>query len=610
MTVLDPQQARRDSTRRLVRTLAITVVVVHALVVSWACLRGWYHEDDFALRSQGAGNPWFAPDYLFQKWGGHFMPAAFVVVQLVAKTTGLAYGVVALTLAAGQVLVSVLLYRLLVRHFGHRWPILVPLALYCLSVPVLQAGIWWAAALNMVPFLACMVIAVDHALRLVRGGGRREIAWILGSTVAALAFYEKAVLLPLVVAAVLLGTTPGASGRISPAAVWRRHRSLVLGFVGIYVVWFAAYRSSATSDLVKLPDPSVAPSLVSGGLVGTWLPSLVGGPWGWDAAGSAYSVARPGDSVGFILVGLLIALLALAVGWGARARVMIGLVVLYAAAVLVILAVGRSDFLLITAALPRYYADLTLVTALAVALATMRLIDDPAPQLLREWRPPATAGKAVAALVVVQGIVLAWTLAATSLALQLPDAAAKSWTTAAVASLRSDESASPLLDGTVPADVLPPLFVPYTSYGWFFSGVPGLPSFGESTDDLRTFRDDGRLVEAHVQGPSSLPGPAPNCGRVVTSEGAFVPMENQIIDFAHTMKISYLAAEATGLEVQMGTGPTVTVPVRKGFADVYLSFVGGGTSVSLRATSPGVVVCVSDVTIGAVAPGPAPARTQ
>jgi hypothetical protein len=289
---------------------------------------------------------------------------------------------------------------------------------------------------------------------------------------------------------------------------------------------------------------------------------------------------------------------------------MVGLVVGYAAAVLILLAIGRSEFLLITAGLPRYYADLTVVTAIAVALATMRLKDDPAPRMLAEWRPSLSAGRAATALILVQCIVVSWSVAATSLAKQLPDAAAKSWTTNALSTLRDDTSSSPMLDGVVPGEVLPPLFVPYTSYGSFFAGVAGLPTFAESTDDLRTFDDAGRLVTAHVQGPSSLPGTAPNCGRVVTSDGAFVPMESQIIDFSHTMRISYLAAEATGLEVQMGTGPAVTVPVRKGFADVYLSFVGGGTLVSLRATSPGVVVCVSDVTIGAVTPGPAPTRTQ
>jgi len=45
------------------------------------------------------------------------------------------------------------------------------------------------------------------------------------------------------------------------------------------------------------------------------------------------------------------------------------------------------------------------------------------------------------------------------------------------------------------------------------------------------------------------------------------------------------------------------VPVRQGFGAVYLSFVGGGTSVKITPTEPGAGVCVDRITIGAVAPG-------
>jgi len=603
-------EAARPAAGSLVRTVVWTLVAIQVAVVSWAALRGWFYGDDLAIRGLGATYPWLSPDYLLQPWGGHFMPAAFAVAQVFSRLGSFSYGAIAISLAAGQAFVAIAFARLLLRHFGARWRILLPLGILLFSIPILQATVWWASALNALPFLACLVLAVDRALRLARRTSGRDVAWILALTVVALGFFEKAVLLPVVVAFVLLCTTPGTRGGLSVPAVLRRYRGLFLGFAVVYAGWFVAYRASATSGFAGAPSLDTAREQLASGVVGTFLTSLAGGPWEWADAGSAYTSVAAAMAAGAFVAG---ALLVLAVQLLPRGPRVLGAVVMasaYAVGLVVLLTVGRTQFLFPGTGLPRYFADLAVVVAIAVALSTARLVVDPAPHMLSEPAPQLSPRRIVAAAVAANVLVVSWLVAAVALASSLPDPAVKSWTTNALRTAQAAQSSSPLLEGVVPETVMSPLLFPYQRYSWFFAGVDGVPSVAESTDELRTFADDGRLVEAHVQGPSSLPGPAPNCGRVVTSEGAFVPMETQIVDFSHTMKISYLAAEATGLEVQMGSGPTVTVPVRKGFADVYLSFVGGGTSVSLRATSPGVVVCVSDVTIGAVAPGPAPARTQ
>lgn len=589
----------------LVRRIAQAAVGVQILVVSWLCLKGWFYADDFMFRGQGARFPWFDPAYVFQPWGGHYMPLSFVVAQPFSKLGGFDYIWVALSLAAGQALIAVLMYRFLMRQFGARWRILLPLLLFLTSVPVLQISVWWATALNSTPYIACMIIAADHTLRLARTGRRWEYAWILGSTAVALGFFEKAVLLPVLVALLLVAVTPA---RTPIAAAWhliRAHWILLAGFVAVLAGWFLMYRANGTDDVVRGLNLARLSDQLSTGLVGTFVPSLFGGPWAWAEAQSSYNAVPTPLWAGLVLSVLVLVGVLFAATLGPRARRALLMAAVYAALVLLLINLGRSQFLVETASLPRYYADLVVVVVLASALMLARLRDDPAPEMLTEWRPRRLRAASIAAIVVAQLQIASFIVAVTGFAPGLGDGPEARWTKSALASLKAMGTQSTFLDGAVPGYVVWALIYPYNTYSWFFAGED-VPRFTSSVDQLLLLDDAGRVVPGRVEGPASLPGPVDRCGYLVQDRWTTVTMASDIVRYDHLMHLAYISSVGTELEIRMGEDPTTTVALKKGLNDIYTAMLGGGRTVSLRATSPGASVCVSSVEIGTATSAPLP----
>jgi hypothetical protein len=595
---------RASATRLRVRVVARSMVAFQVVLVTWACFHGWFFNDDYVFRGQGARYGWFDPAYLMQPWGGHLMPAGFAVAQVLAKLGDFSYLGIAVSLAAGQAFVAVLLYRFLFRHFGVRWRVLLPLALYLTSIPMLQATVWWAAALNAVPLLACMVVVADHTLRLARRRSLRDYAWVIGTVAASLAFFEKSVLLVVVVGFLLLATTPGAKGRPSVLLVARRHAVLWVGLAAVLAGWYLVYRGNKTAELANLPNLPTLSDQLSIGLAGTFVPSLFGGPWDWAGAVNGYTLVGASPWIVVLLCVVLAAVAFVLSSTGPRARVALLMVVAYAMALVVLVNVGRSQFLVATSGLPRYYADLTMVAVLALALSTARLTDDPAPSMLHELRPRASRRALIVAAAVGQVWLLSWLVAAVSLGSAIGNSAEIPWVTTALRTLRTTDSQAAILDRAVPVDVLSPLATPYTTYGWFFAGVRGMPPVSDETDRLRILDDtSGALIDAHVAGPASADRPRGQCGWQIGHLGVWVPMVNQIVNWRHTMHIAYVANVATAVEVRMAEGTARVVHVQPGLHDLYATVDMGGQFVNLRPSEPGATLCVDKIEMGEPAPG-------
>jgi hypothetical protein len=227
--------------------------------------------------------------------------------------------------------------------------------------------------------------------------------------------------------------------------------------------------------------------------------------------------------------------------------------------------------------------------------------------MLTEWRPRLTRMRVLAIAVAAQLLLVSWFFSSTALTSGVGRGPERPWVTAALASLRADPSTSPMLNRTVPADVLWPVVFPQNLYSWFFAGVSGMPTFADVTDDLRLLDPAGALVPGHVEGPRATTGPVPNCGWVVTSAGTTIPLTSEVVNYNHTLSIAYIATADTHLRIAMETGDPSTVPLSRGLHDVYAEIIGGGKSVTLRTTTPGVTVCVGDVRVGEPVPGRAPA---
>jgi hypothetical protein len=582
------------------------MVTVQIAVVTWAVFRGFfYFNDDFAFRGQGARLPWFDPSYVFQDWMGHFMPAGFVLSQPLTKLGDFSYTWIALALAAGQALTSVLLLRLLVRNFGLRWRILLPLLVYLTSVAVVQATAWWAAGLSTVPLLACLVLLSDRTLR-TRGQLTPGFTWWTGGIYAAsLLFCERAVLLPIWVFALLVAMTPGGWWH-AVRTTFRRHLRTWALLVAITLVWAVGYVLAHQDQPIHRPSlDQVSEQL--GALVGQQLlPSLVGGGWSWlRVPGVAYDLGHAPAAVTALGLAVTVVGLFLLLPAGPRARRALGAGVVYGAAVVAVLAAGRMFYLYVTGdvTLPRYFAELAPATAVCLALATTRLVDDPSPEMLREYRPRPRPALIVPLLALAQVVVLLWITSVVGLVGITSSAKDRAWTLAALRSLRAASGTSPVLDQLVPSWVVDPLIWPANRYSWFFAGVHGIPPIGDITDRLRLLDDKGALVDAHVQGLSAPPGPVADCGYKVEPDGAWIPISKVVIPWAQTVQLAYISKYDTFVDVTFTQGETRRVRLAPGLHDVFFWLSGGGTAIHIKPSNPGEVLCIGAVRVGQPAVG-------
>src|SRR5699024_8311701 len=127
------------------------------------------------------------------------------------------------------------------------------------------------------------------------------------------------------------------------------------------------------------------------------------------------------------------------------------------------------------------------------------------------------------------------------------------------------------------------------------------PEFGDWTEDLQMFDDDGDLVPARLLPVrETLPGPVPDCGARVT--GARAPVDPGrsgervlragVVEGEWTVALHYLADQDGEIAVSMPLGETVQAPVRAGLNTVYVRLVGGGESIRVAAQTPDLNLCL------------------
>jgi hypothetical protein len=606
-TVPAAREERASASSRKVRHVAVVALWVQGAYVLFGCVVGFFFSDDLAIRGQGARYDWFDIDFLMQPWGGHLMPAAFAVMQPFAKLGGFAYGPIALSLAAGQSLVAVLLYRTLVRHFGLRWRILPPLFLYLVSLPVLQVSVWWASAVNALPLMACTVLAADRAMRWASDRRTTHLAFILGLQVAALAFFEKSALLVIFIAVLFWALSPVRDPWLAVRDVLVHARVLWIGLVVILVGWGAIYLNNRTSDLAVGPDVALFTDQVGTGFVSTFLPSLLGGPWAWSegAVPVADSTVATPWPLALLASAVVVATALWIATWGPRSRRVLLAPVLYGLTMLLLINTGRQGFIIVTSALPRYYADLTVVTALTLAVATTRLVSDPRPDMVREWRPrDVSLPVAVVAAVALNGLLVAYLAVSSALITGVSLRSDRAFVDRSIEALRDLGPTRDVLVSTVPEDVMLPLFNPYNEYTWFYAGVDGLPSFPSSTDELLVLDTDGDVVPGRVEGPESVAGPDP-CGFAVPLRTR-IPFEAEIVVFRHALQLDYLAGADTDVEISFEEGPPLRVRLERGPNQLFTYLDGGGDYLRVKVIEPGVVVCVGRAQVGVIGPVPDP----
>ncbi len=606
-----PAWTARLSPRGVMVTAA--VLIVASLVIRAAvAARGYFYWDDLIFVARSGENPLFSLDFLLYDHDGHLMPGAFLLAGLITKAAPLNWALPAASLVVLQALASLAVLRMLRVIVGPRPTLLIPLALYLFSPLTLPSFAWWANGLNQLPLQAGMAIVTAEAVLLYRTGRTRHAAVGLAAFVAALAFFEKSVVLPFVAfaAVALIARTRGVDAPIRSVA--RRCARLWIPVAAVLAGWAALYLTQVRSPLRTDGLGSAFELLHHGTSLGL-IPALFGGPWQWDR----WPPSPPWATPPMVLVIASWLLLAAVVVGSLQRRRRIGWVwpaaALYALAsqFAMILTRGGDGTAYEVAQTLRYVADSGMVVAIALAIIDQapRRAPHPAirPALSVRSRPVVTA---LAAAVFVAGSL--WSTY--SFDQRWQDNPTVDYLRNAKAALASHQDV-PLLSQPVSIWVMLPVAAPYNQSRLVFGPLDERPEFSDSTSRLRMLADDGRLIPAGVSWIRALQeGAVPGCGTRVTGDAIAVApgidgsiaLSEPVIDWEWTARLNYLSNRDGLVEVSMADGPPVTVPVDRGLNSVFVRLLGGGGAVRVSAVTPDLNLCFGGGPFGSVVPEGAP----
>lgn len=360
------RRGKRLTERDATTLAALALVLVHLVVRGWFVRQSYYFQDDFGhldlARRLGLDG-----DYLVRDYGGHLEVGQYFLIWIFSHVTDHTFTVPTITVLVMQAGVSCALWLVLRKLFGTSPWLLVPFAAYLFTPLALSWSSWWAAAIQTLPLQLFMLVALWGTVDHLRDGQRRGTVVSLVAHLAALVFWEKAVfVLPAMVALHVLVLATGTLQErvrsvLDAPRFWGAH-------AGVLVVYLVIY-TSVTESVVGADTPVEGGRLVSDAVFRTLVPGLLGAPWhGEGATGTIYpSTSTPVALACLAVLGGLVAWSVRVTGREAFAGW--GLAVGYVAADLILLTLGRADYLGLLGRDPRYVADALPVIAIGVAAA-------------------------------------------------------------------------------------------------------------------------------------------------------------------------------------------------------------------------------------------------
>ncbi|GHJ60489.1 hypothetical protein NOK12_30070 [Nocardioides sp. OK12] len=592
---------------RTVVSAALLVVLAGVASRVWALSGSWFYTDDHRLLRDALATG--SPARLLDPFDSQFMPLGRAIAWLVSTTSPDRWPAAATTTVVLHLLASLGLLAMLLVLVGPRWRVVPLVALHQTSAMVLPATMWWAAALNQLPLQAVLTGSVATWVLHLRTGRRRWLAATAALVAVGLLAYVKAVLVPLVLAALLLGwfTEGGPWQRVRTAvrAHWRS--ALALGTLG--AAFSAYYLTQVPQVFVESTTGEQVTGDLARSMLGSTLPvGLLGGPWRWDTGNPPTSYADPPA------VAVLVAWVVL-VGLGAalavrrrrtgRAWVLLGC---YAAVAFVLVLTSRAQVAGGVVGLEyRYLTDVLPVALLCLALATTRVegaVGSSEPRAAggsrssRSTRATYAAAGLLVAAVLVGGVLSSVTYVRT----WHEDNPGKAYLTAARATLEGRGSLD-LADQVVPPEVVPGYQFPAnTTLRLLPLQVPGL-RFPEVTDELVVLDEDGRahraLIDVAVDAP---PGPEEGCGWRIGSSPVTIDLDGTAFDSTWWVHLGFAASTDDTVEVTV-QDTTTRAAVRQGLNSLYWRVEAEIGSVTLSGLRPGTSLCVDVVEVGEPLPG-------
>ena len=604
-------RARGDLVARLERHLVLYGVGLVALQLAfrgWALAGSWFYFDDIAFMSRAMNQPLDA-SYLLESYGGHLMPAGFLVNWLLTDVAVYTWEPWAGVLLALQAVAGLGMLRLLVSLFGRKPFVLALLAGYLTLVFTLSVGIWWAAGINQLPMQVALVFGLHAHVQYLRTRRLRSLAAALAWTVFGLVFYEKTLLL-LGIYAIFgfgwftTGTTPDRLRQL-----WTRYRAGVLAY-GVLGVAYVAFYIQYGLDFSPGTANAQPWSPIAYQLVGTtMLPGLVGGPLQWQPL----SVGAFGDPSQLVVL----------VSWASFAGVVVhgyrsrtkslrawSLLAFTAVCNVLLLASARANVVGPDIAREfRYQTETSALFVLALGLAFLPLLGAPEQNEERESAEHESAERENPRLVA--AISIAVVAAAMISSVRYVDLwqernPSKQYFAHVAQSLSAAEHKPvPLADLGIPQTLLWSYRYPENAYSHVFRNHDADTSYPRaSVDRLYVFDDQGQLSPATIP-PTRQQLGGSGCGFPLTGDSTTVPLDGPVIGGGWWIRISYASPEDADVHVRAGEEEhDLSLPA--GLHNVFLQAAGEFNEVQLTGYGEDTGLCVTALTLGLPVPTPTP----
>ncbi len=587
------------SARRVTAT-ATALIAVSLVLRGFLAFGGYFYWDDLILVGRAGTQNLLSWGYLFDDHDGHVMPGGFLIGGVITRAAPLVWFWPALSLVVLQMLASLALLRALYLILGWRPVLLVPLT-FALFTPLGVPGFaWWAAGLNSLPMLAALAWVCGDAVQLVRTGNRRFAVTGVLVYFAGLLFFEKSAVIPFVGFAVvaLLSHVQGEPDPIR--RVWRRGAELWVPALVLTALWAIVYLVVVDQQRWS-SDLSMTWNLLRRSFTHGIVPGLVGGPWVWQRWAPASPWGTPPAAA--MLLGWVTLTAVLAVSLLRKRRIApVWLAALgYAVACQIPIYLMRSSRFtaLELAQTLRYLPDLVFVLALLCAVG-LCAANRASPRL------DASPGRTVT-VASLTALFLASSLYSTSTFLtSWRDNPTRFYLQTAQRSLATAHLASdkPLLDQEVDPLILQRMAWPENLASHMFALVRERPEFAAATTRLRMLDMAGRLVDAKVTWVrTTLPGPTPNCGYLAQPDvPVTMPLDGPLLPSEWTTELNYLANTEGSISMALTEGREAKVPVHPGLNRVYVRLAGAGDTVTVRAQTAALSVCLASGPVGYLAP--------
>ncbi|QWF24239.1 hypothetical protein KM427_11415 [Nocardioides sp. LMS-CY] len=589
------------SAGRGVLLAGLLVVAVATAFRAWQLQGAWFFYDDFYFIQRALDGP-LTWTYLVEPYNGHLMPAGALLTWLNAHADAMSFAYPAVQIIVGFALTGLAALRLVLRLFGVRWAALVPLVLFLFSPFLIPATIWWAAAVNQVPMLLAVIMALSSFVAYLRSPRWPALVATFAWMAVGLLFVERTLtgFVVLWLVALLYFTEGTFPDRLRQ--LWNRYRAAVVLQVVAVLVYLAAYAPFA----LNFDAGSVRSRPLFGvlrDLAGVAFPiGAAGGPLDWQVSGVTQSEVHPSQLL-LVLSWVVLGVVVLASGMtrrhGLRAW-LIPVAGLLANAALI--AVSRAIYFGSAIALDlRFQTESALTVALAAGLAFLPV---PGARQSAEPRPGATWSITRPSWVV-GGLVGYLALAVASTASyplrNLTDTSPERYYGNVAASMAEDPDAV-LLNRTVPDWLWAPLAYPTNTYRHMF------PMLSPGPQVATTVTDGGAVVDATGRFRPITFVPQRTQRAAVGADGCFARaltartthvLDGPVLGPDWYLRLRYAAARDTDATLRIGDR-TVDVRLERGEHTLITPAPGAYASVDVRVASG--TACLERLEIGAVLP--------